>query len=152
MPLHLARRQVSTLRFNRCSAPSVFAATARKSKKPNWICARSPARSRAASPARSWRRAIRIKASSTTRFAMAPARTEILAQWIAQGAPESAIAPDVATNEPDPLVTDKDRNFWAFQPPRRPALPTLQHTSQVRNPIDAFVLQKLEAHGLALSQ
>src|SRR2546429_381006 len=42
-----------------------------------------------------------------------PAETELLARWIALGAPESAIEPDVATTAPDPLVSDKDRDFWA---------------------------------------
>src|SRR5581483_3932190 len=40
-----------------------------------------------------------------------------LTRWIEQGAPEVEAVPDVATTEPDPLVTDKDRDFWAFQAP-----------------------------------
>ena len=42
-----------------------------------------------------------------------------LRQWILQGAPEEDIQPDVAGTEPDPLVSDRDRQFWAFQPPRQ---------------------------------
>jgi mono/diheme cytochrome c family protein len=80
-----------------------------------------------------------------------PAETEILARWIALGAPEVAIEPDVAGTTPDPLVTDKDRAFWSFQPPRRPPAPLLANPASVRNPIDAFILQKLEAKGLTLS-
>jgi hypothetical protein len=58
------------------------------------------------------------------------------------------------------LVTDKDREFWAFRPPKLPPVPTcttgtveLRSTTVpvVRNPIDAFILQKLEAKGLNLS-
>src|SRR6266542_1225327 len=73
-----------------------------------------------------------------------PAEIEVLVRWIAAGAPEAAIAPDVATTKPDPLVTDKDRDFWSFRPPRPVAVPTVRHTDRVRNPIDAFILQKLE--------
>jgi hypothetical protein len=39
-----------------------------------------------------------------------------------------------------------------FQPPRRPALPTPRNTRHARNPIDAFVLARLEAKGLALNR
>ncbi len=74
-----------------------------------------------------------------------------LRQWILQGAPEEDIQPDVAGTEPDPLVSDRDRQFWAFQPPRRVAPPPVKHGDQVANPIDAFVLHKLEARGLSLS-
>jgi len=76
---------------------------------------------------------------------------ETLTKWIAQGAPEVAIAADVATTEPDPLVTDADRQFWSFQPPLRPALPAVNDRSRVRNPVDAFLLQKLQARGLSFS-
>src|SRR5579875_3848286 len=43
--------------------------------------------------------------------------TDLLARWIALGAPEVQQEPDIAGSRPDPLVTDKDRDFWAFQPP-----------------------------------
>jgi hypothetical protein len=82
---------------------------------------------------------------------MEATETELLARWIALGAPEVAIEPDVATTTPDPLVTDKDRDFWAFQPPQPVAVPSVKHRGLVRNPIDAFVLQKLEAQGLTLA-
>src|SRR5690242_4671237 len=70
--------------------------------------------------------------------------------WISQGAPEGKPA-DAQTGAPDPLVSDKDRQFWAFQPPKRPAEPAVQHRDRVRNPIDLFVLSKLEARGLSLA-
>jgi mono/diheme cytochrome c family protein len=79
------------------------------------------------------------------------AEAEVLARWIAAGAPEVAVEPDVASTAPDPLVTDGDRDFWAFRPPRPVSVPTVRHTAQVRNPIDAFVLQKLEEKDLSLA-
>jgi hypothetical protein len=80
-----------------------------------------------------------------------PAEIDVLTKWIAAGAPEVPIQPDVATSEPDPLVTDKDRAFWAFQPPVAAVPPVVRHAERVRNPIDAFVLHRLEAAGLSLS-
>ena len=37
---------------------------------------------------------------------------------------------------------------WSLIKPERPPVPTVAHAGLVRNPIDAFVLQKLEANGL----
>jgi hypothetical protein len=42
---------------------------------------------------------------------------------------------------------------WAFTPPRRPAVPAIRHPpSAIRNPLDAFLLARLEAQGLSLSR
>jgi hypothetical protein len=76
---------------------------------------------------------------------------EKLKQWIVQGAPEKEVPPDVADTGPDPMVNDQDRQFWAFQPPRPGEVPSVQNRDRVRNPIDAFILKKLEAKGLSLS-
>ncbi len=76
---------------------------------------------------------------------------ETLSRWIAAGAPEADIKPDVATSEPDPLVSDEDRSFWAFQPPRLDPVPAVKAQDRVQNPVDAFVLEKLEHEGLSLS-
>src|SRR4029077_4923986 len=78
-----------------------------------------------------------------------PAKTELLAQWVAQGAPEARVE-DAGADE-DALIMDKDRSFWAFQAPRPASAPALRHRKQVRNPIDALILQKLEPLGLSLS-
>jgi hypothetical protein len=63
----------------------------------------------------------------------------LLRAWIDQGAnwPESASVKVV-----DP------RDHWAFKPPIRPAVPTVKNKSWPRNPIDNFVLARLEAENL----
>jgi hypothetical protein len=38
--------------------------------------------------------------------------------------------------------------FWAFVPPRRPALPEVENQQRSRQPIDRFVRRRLEAEGL----
>ncbi|HEY3900963.1 MAG TPA: DUF1549 and DUF1553 domain-containing protein [Chthoniobacter sp.] len=43
---------------------------------------------------------------------------------------------------------DEARAHWAYQPVRRPALPTVKMTVWVKTPIDAFILARLEAKGL----
>ena len=67
---------------------------------------------------------------------------ELLREWIAAGAPEVDIAADVAGDEPDTLVTDRDRQHWAFQPPvaRRGA-----------ESIDEFIQARLREEGLDFS-
>src|SRR5687768_2202505 len=39
-------------------------------------------------------------------------------------------------------------DHWAWKPPARPAIPTVRDRGSVRNPIDEFILQRLEARGL----
>ncbi len=88
------------------------------------------------------------------RFGVRPVESselETLIAWIAAGAPEKDVAPDVATTEPDPLVTDQDRAFWSFQSPQRPDVPQTKQKELVHTPIDAFLLRKLEAEGLSYS-
>ncbi|MEZ6132970.1 MAG: PSD1 and planctomycete cytochrome C domain-containing protein [Planctomycetaceae bacterium] len=57
---------------------------------------------------------------------------QLLKQWIADGAEYS--------------------NHWAFERPQRPDVPAVTNTSGVNNPIDNFVVAKLEASGLSPSQ
>jgi hypothetical protein len=45
----------------------------------------------------------------------------------------------------DPDWSGPKKNHWAWKAPVRPALPAVRNEAWVRNPIDAFVLAKLEA-------
>jgi cytochrome c553 len=74
-----------------------------------------------------------------------------LARWIELGSPEAADEPDLAGTAADPLVRLADRDFWSFRPPQSAAAPQVTHGDRVRNPIDAFVLQKLEEKKLSLA-
>ena len=75
------------------------------------------------------------------------AETETIKAWIAAGAP----GPEPTPQPTDAVVTAKDRQFWSFQPPVRPAVPSVKHAASVRNTIDAFLLQKLEQKGMTYS-
>ncbi len=61
-----------------------------------------------------------------------PEEIETLKKWIAQGA--------------------EFKKHWAFVPPERPALPPVSKPEWVRNPLDAFVLARLDAAKLQPSQ
>jgi len=65
----------------------------------------------------------------------------LLAKWIDEGAQWPGAE---AAAEP---VADKRASHWAFQKLTRPAVPRVQDEKWVRNPIDAFVLSKLEQRG-----
>jgi len=47
----------------------------------------------------------------------------------------------------DARITPADRKHWSFQPVKSPAIPKVQNASWVRNPIDAFILARLEQRG-----
>jgi hypothetical protein len=58
-------------------------------------------------------------------------QADVLRRWIEQGAPWS--------------------EHWAFIPPRKPALPHVRNPGWARNPLDTFVLARLEKEGLSPS-
>jgi hypothetical protein len=47
-----------------------------------------------------------------------------------------------------PLSAADKKEHWAWKPPARPPLPVVKNAARVRNPIDAFILAKLEVAGL----
>ena len=77
---------------------------------------------------------------------------DLLKKWIATGLPE--ITNDQDSNEADLFLANQDQKFWSFQtpnpelrpPPVKPENPTL-----TSNPIDAFILAKLEKKNLSPS-
>ncbi|MBI4604381.1 MAG: PSD1 domain-containing protein [Planctomycetes bacterium] len=81
------------------------------------------------------------------------AQVEVIRRWIDAGA--LAEAGDAAGAAPAaaeaPAVTDDDRAFWAFQRPSRPVPPALRDAARARTAADAFVIARLEEHGLALA-
>src|SRR4051812_48054805 len=47
----------------------------------------------------------------------------------------------------DAKIKPAEREHWSFLPIARPKVPKPQQTAWVRNPIDAFILSKLESKG-----
>ena len=68
---------------------------------------------------------------------------EQLSQWISKGGPEIDLKPDVATFEADPLITDEDRQHWAFRPRQSVIPPQLENADEARTAIDLFLLARL---------
>jgi cytochrome c553 len=74
-----------------------------------------------------------------------PDQIAVLEEWVKMGAPWPEGAAAVATaSKPEAW-----RTFWSLQPVRTaPALPKVKNKAWIRNPVDAFVLAKLETKGL----
>ena len=70
-----------------------------------------------------------------------------LEQWIKLGAPD----PRGAAAKSRALDMAAARRHWAFQPVQKSAPPAVKNSRWVQTPVDAFVLAKLEAQGLAPS-
>src|SRR5207245_11438574 len=59
---------------------------------------------------------------------LTPQDVRVIQRWIAQGAPYA--------------------EHWAYVKPKRPPLPRVKNAAWVRNPIDTFILARLEKEGL----
>ena len=70
-----------------------------------------------------------------------------IGEWIDLGAaydkPLTDTAPDVG--KAAMVVTAKDKKYWAYQPSRTPPVPEVDDADWPANPIDRFVLAKMEA-------
>lgn len=76
----------------------------------------------------------------------------VLERWISLGAPAAARQESrFVTAEDDPQVDPDERRFWSFQTPQKTPPPSVDHAGRVRNPVDAFLLEKLEAADLSYS-
>ncbi|MDA0833187.1 MAG: PSD1 and planctomycete cytochrome C domain-containing protein [Planctomycetota bacterium] len=74
---------------------------------------------------------------------------EIIARWIQEGA--IAIRDEPESLPLGAVITEEERNYWAFRPIVRPAVPTVTNVDRVRTPIDAFLLSRMEHEGLSFS-
>jgi mono/diheme cytochrome c family protein len=72
--------------------------------------------------------------------ALNAAEIKAIGDWINAGAKWTSSTPKAAAP-----------SWWSFKQPVRPAVPAVQDASRVRNPIDAFILAKLEEKKLHLA-
>jgi hypothetical protein len=73
----------------------------------------------------------------------------ILEEWVKRGAPDPRT--DDATKAAKPKRTinlEEGRQFWAFQPVTHPSDPAVKDTAWAKDPLDRFLLAKIEAKGL----
>lgn len=73
----------------------------------------------------------------------------VLKKWIIQGAITEKDEPK--TLEKGIYITEDEKNFWSFRPIQNPQVPKVKNEPLVKNPVDSFLLQKLEANNLRFS-
>jgi len=99
-----------------------------------------------------------LRAVKYETFEMPPQRrlakeeVDVLSLWARLGAPFDpdleSTRPAVAHAPAGPLVNEETRAHWAFQPVSAAEPPTVADAAWVTNPMDAFVLARLERSGL----
>ncbi|MFM9965000.1 MAG: PSD1 and planctomycete cytochrome C domain-containing protein [Planctomycetaceae bacterium] len=81
------------------------------------------------------------------------AEIELLVEWVRRGAVDPRESPD--TSSGGGSWTEKlaqRRKHWCWQPVKRPRVPEVKQSDWSHNPIDRFVLARLEAEGLSPSR
>ena len=68
----------------------------------------------------------------------------LLERWVSEGAVTARDEPETITGS---YITEEERSFWSFQPVVRPDVPIVSNVDLVANPIDAFLLRRLEETG-----
>jgi cytochrome c553 len=68
-----------------------------------------------------------------------------LTEWVRRGAPDPRT---LVAKGSSSAYGGVGKNHWAFQPVKKPAVPEVQNASWVKNPVDNFVLAKLESSGM----
>ncbi len=72
----------------------------------------------------------------------------VLSLLLAGSLPADKPAP---TAEPERPLTEDDHRHWSFRPLARPNFPAVKQSSAIANPIDRFILAKLEENGLTFA-
>ncbi len=78
-----------------------------------------------------------------------PQQIADLTEWVRLGALWPEVKVEAGGAKGGPADWARRSAHWAFQPVRAPAVPRVKNTAWVKNPVDAFVLARLEARGMA---
>jgi len=73
----------------------------------------------------------------------------ILEEWVKRGAPDPRTDDAAKAAKPKRSIDlEAGRKFWAFQPVADPAAPAVKDSAWSKDPVDRFLLAKIEAKGL----
>jgi hypothetical protein len=77
---------------------------------------------------------------------------EVLTRWVRLGVPWPKAEVLKPPAEGGFTITEKQRKFWAFQPVKAVAVPSVRDRSWAKSSVDPFILSLLEAKGLTPSK
>ena len=80
---------------------------------------------------------------------LSPTQVADLELWVRLGAPDPRTG--TATTARPASTTASAKSHWSFQPVQSPAAPVVKRPAPGGNPVDAFIVAKLEEQGLQLS-
>ena len=69
----------------------------------------------------------------------------VLAAWVQRGAPWPAATGAAAIRTAGDAISPEERAFWSFRPVADPPLPAVKDAGWCKQPLDRFILAKLEA-------
>jgi hypothetical protein len=72
----------------------------------------------------------------------------VLVAWVKRGAPWPAATGAATVRTGGDLISPEDRAFWSFRPIADPPAPVVKDPGWCKNPLDGFILSKLEKNGL----
>jgi hypothetical protein len=76
---------------------------------------------------------------------LSPQQVADFEAWVKRGAPDPRTKNQVSLSDSD---SARAKEHWAFKAPKEPQLPLTKEQGWQRNPIDNFILAKLEAEGM----
>ncbi|QDU39746.1 Planctomycete cytochrome C [Maioricimonas rarisocia] len=79
---------------------------------------------------------------------LAPKQIAAISSWLKRGVPMPAHVEVADEGHGEPQVNETTKNHWAFRPVEQPPVPQPSAGGWVANPIDAFVLARLEEAGM----
>src|SRR4051812_15945976 len=74
-----------------------------------------------------------------------------LTEWVKMGAPAPRKSATGGVASKLSGLTDKARGHWAYMPVKKPAVPAVKNRSWCITPVDAFIMEKIEAKGMTPS-
>ncbi len=72
----------------------------------------------------------------------------VFEHWLRQGAPFPDSGSPAQVRSAGMKITGEDRNYWAFRPLGSQMAPAVKRREWISNPVDAFLLSRLEREGL----
>jgi len=79
---------------------------------------------------------------------LSPKSKSLIRRWIKAGALSNE---DLTKVKPREFITAKDREYWAFQLPKRHDLPEIHQSDLAESPVDYFLLKRLQKKRLTYS-